>query len=71
MENLSQNEMIENYLLNGGKITALEALNKFRCFRLASRITDLKKKGLPIQSAFISVDSGKKVKQYWINGANN
>ena len=31
------------YLLNGSRITSLEALRLFGCMRLASRISDLRK----------------------------
>jgi len=41
----SQNAMIEWYLSKGNTLTQLEALQKFGCFRLASRINDLRKKG--------------------------
>lgn len=62
----SQNQQIKAYLEEGNSITAIQALEKFKCFRLASRITDLKQSGVPIDSQFIEVDSGKKVKEYWI-----
>ena len=41
----TQNERILNYLSNGKGITPIEALNKFGCFRLAARISDLRKSG--------------------------
>jgi len=41
---MSQNEMILDYLQRGNSLTSLEALNLFGCFRLASRINDLKNK---------------------------
>lgn len=62
----SQNKLIKKHLENGYTITAIEALEKFKCFRLASRITDLKQSGCVIDSQFIEVESGKKVKEYWI-----
>ena len=62
----SQNQQIKAYLEEGNSITAIQALEKFKCFRLASRITDLKQSGVPIESQFIEVESGKKVKEYWI-----
>ena len=62
----SQNKQIKSYLEQGHTITAITALEKFKCFRLASRIADLKKSGVPIDSQFIEVESGKKVKEYWI-----
>ena len=50
----SQNSQIRNWLLAGRSITSLEELDRFRCFRLASRISDLKQQGLPIERQMIS-----------------
>ena len=36
----SQNKLIKKHLEDGHTITAIEALEKFKCFRLASRISD-------------------------------
>lgn len=55
----SQNVKIKQWLLNGKSITAIEALNQFGCFRLASRISDLRQQdGLPICKEM--VDNGEK-----------
>lgn len=67
----SQNQQILDYMKSGKSITPLEALNKFECFRLASRISDLKQKGIPISSemTYKYDDNGKvikKYKTYWI-----
>ena len=64
----SQNENILAHLKQGNRITALEALNRFGCFRLASRISDLKKQGLNIDSQMIHWE-GKKFKEYWLKSA--
>lgn len=45
-----QTERILSYIEEFGSITQLEALRDLGCMRLASRISDLKKKGYPIQS---------------------
>ena len=61
----SQNKRIAEYLKQGNTITATEALELFGCFRLASRITDLRQKfGLNIISGRIITPSGKRVAQY-------
>lgn len=39
---MSQTEKITKHLLGGSKLTALQALRKFSCFRLASRITEIR-----------------------------
>lgn len=61
----SQNNRIAEWLKAGNTITATEALELFGCFRLASRITDLRQKfGLNIISGRIITPSGKRVAQY-------
>lgn len=44
-ESRNQCQMILEFLQKGESITTLEALKKFGCFRLASRIHDLTKMG--------------------------
>jgi hypothetical protein len=61
----SQEKQILEWMLLGCKITAIEALNQFGCLRLAGRISDIKKY-MPVKSRFIKVESGKRVKEYWI-----
>lgn len=61
----SQNENILAYMKQGNGITAIDALHRFGCFRLASRISDLKKQGIEIQDKMIHRE-GKKFKEYWI-----
>lgn len=62
----SQNAQIKNWLEEGHKLTSLEALNLFGCMRLASRIHDLRERGVPIHTERIQVPSGKYVTQYSI-----
>lgn len=72
MTNISHNEdscesqckMIANHLALGNALTQMEALDRFRCFRLASRIHDLRKRGLDIERTMIIAPSGKRVAQY-------
>lgn len=62
---VSQNKRIAEWLKAGNTITAMEALTMFQCFRLASRITDLKQKfGLRIVTDRVMTPSGKRVAQY-------
>ena len=63
---LSQADQILEYLKAGNKITPLEALNMFQCFRLGGRIYDLKKLGHNIEKEMIETSSGKHVAQYFI-----
>lgn len=60
----SQCKLIEQWLLDGHSITQLDALNLFGCFRLASRIHDLRKQGMNITATKIQTPSGKYITQY-------
>lgn len=62
----SQNKRILAYLQKGNRLTQLEALYKFGCFRLTSRIADLRKICPDIKRDSITTDSGKRVAQYYI-----
>jgi hypothetical protein len=65
-EKQSQNKMILAFMQNGRSITALEALELFGCFRLASRINDIQNQGIDVKSEFITLENKKKVKRYWV-----
>lgn len=52
---ITQCEMIEDYINEYGSISALEALRDLGCYRLASRICQMKKSGLNIKSEMVSV----------------
>lgn len=60
----TQNDMIREALEAGRTITALEALDEFGCFRLASRIADIKKTGFPIHRGWYTTKSGKQIAAY-------
>ena len=63
---MSQNKQIADYLNKGKKLTTLDALNKFGCFRLASRINDLRNDGMNITTKIIKLDNKKQIAQYSI-----
>jgi hypothetical protein len=50
MDNLTQNDKILSYLEEGNSISPIDALNHFGCFRLASRIHDLRSDGHLIET---------------------
>ena len=52
---ITQCERIIDYIDEFGCITQLEAIRDLRCFRLASRISDLKKQGHNIVSEMVAV----------------
>ena len=62
----SQAKRILDYMLEGHRITPIEALEKFGSFRLGARIADLRADGHDIKSEFVKTDTGKHVKSYWI-----
>lgn len=51
-ERESQNASIMRYLTEHGKITQAVAYERFRCFRLASRINELRKRGYDIETRY-------------------
>ncbi len=61
----SQTKMIKAHLDQGKTITAFEALSDYHCFRLASRISDLKQAGYPVDKTMIELPNGKRVAQYF------
>ncbi len=65
-EGHDQNARILAHLQTGRTLTALEALEWFKCFRLASRICDLRKAGNQIQKKTIKTNSGKSIAQYYL-----
>ena len=60
----SQSAMILNFLENGGSLTPIEALEKFKCFRLAARINDLREAGHNINTEIFKDDNGKSYAVY-------
>jgi hypothetical protein len=62
MEN--QTKMIKAHLDEGNSITAFEALKLYGCFRLASRMHELKESGYPFMKEMIKLDNGKSVACY-------
>ena len=50
---MTQEEIILKHLQERGKITNLVAISRYRIMRLASRISDLKRKGYPIEAVTI------------------
>lgn len=60
----SQNEQIKKFLENGGKITPIDALNYFGCFRLSARAWDLRNKyGMNLHVKNV-IRNGKRVAEY-------
>ena len=73
--NPAQNARVVKYIKDFGGITQIEALRDLGVMRLASRISDLRKRGYPISSDWIEVTNryGEKcrVKKYFLGGEPN
>lgn len=64
---MTQAEMILSDLRKGKKITPLDALEDYGCFRLGARIWDLRKDGYPIKSElFEDHRKEKRYARYWM-----
>lgn len=63
----SQCKMIARWLNKGKTITSMEALNMFGCARLASRINDLKNRGMDIgREMIVTPYTNKRVAKYFL-----
>lgn len=54
---MTQKEMVKRHLQRGWKITPLQALIKYGCFRLGAVIFNLKKAGMKIESKLVKVQT--------------
>jgi hypothetical protein len=69
----TQLKRIREHLNRGKKITPLEALYDYGCFRLGARINDLRREGMDIKTEIIEITSSsvrankKRVAQYSLN----
>lgn len=57
MSKTTQAEMVLDYIKEFGSITPLEAIIDIGCYRLAARVSDLRKKGYPIKTKMVSVQN--------------
>lgn len=60
----TQNNKIIAYLSKGNTITPMVALDIAGTFKLATRISEIIKKGYPIEKEWMITSSGKKVMSY-------
>lgn len=64
----TQCQMIREHLEAGHRLSPIEALDKFGCFRLASRINELRKQGLDIRTDIVEgAENGKRWAEYWLH----
>ena len=60
----SQSAQILHHLTHQGPITALDALNRYACFRLAARIKDLRDQGHDIRTTDTTTPAGAHIAKY-------
>ena len=70
-----QTQRVLTYMEEHGSISPLEAIRDIGCLRLASRISDLRRQGVKIESETVTVMNrfGDKtyIKRYRLGGENN
>lgn len=62
---MTQNQKILAYLRKGKSLTAIQALHKFQCFRLASRIAEIREHR-EVKSETVK-RNGKHFSKYFLN----
>ena len=62
---MSQIKKIRHYLESGGRLTPIDALNKFNCFRLAAVVFNLREDGVPVKTKTIK-DGQKSYAEYYL-----
>ena len=67
---LSQNKLIKAHFEAGKRLTALSALNEFGCFRLSGRLSALKDDVFHVDSIWITLDNGKRIKEHFMGNIN-
>lgn len=61
---MSQTTQIQRHLEKGKSLTAIQALNKYGCFRLAARIADLRNDGMNIKTTIVKLKNNKQIASY-------
>jgi len=65
MKTPAQTIAIRSHLNRGWKLTAIDALDRYGCFRLAARINDLRNDGMDIVTRKVA-RGGKMIAEYQI-----
>ena len=63
-ENPNQTTKILLYLKEGNKITGMDALKLFNCWRLGARIFSIRKMGFNVKTDLITTESKKVIAEY-------
>jgi len=64
----TQANRILRYLQAGHRLTPLDALELFGCFRLAARVHELRREGWQIVERTVETASGKRIAEYSMEG---
>ncbi len=67
LREVSQEELVAEWLRQGNSITPLEALSRFGCLRLGARIYRLRKAGMDIVKETVKTSTGAYVARYRLN----
>ena len=62
---VTQTNEIKAYLKQGYRITPIDALQQFGCFRLAARIKEIRDEGMQVEKVMVETISGARVAQYY------
>ena len=62
---MTQTQQILKHLEKGNKLTSLEALQLYGCFRLAARVQELRDVGREVKSRLVRIN-GKRIAEYWL-----
>lgn len=63
---MSQELKILMALKSGERLTPIDALERFGCFRLSGRILDLRRQGYEILTEMIETNTGKHIASYFL-----
>ena len=66
----SQCSKILHDLIAGKRITPIDALEKYGCFRLSARISELKEVGWKIEKETVTLSNGKRIARYYMDVEN-
>ncbi len=62
---VTQTNEIKAYLKQGYRITPIDALQSFGCFRLAARIKEIRDEGMQVEKVMVETINGARVAQYY------
>ncbi len=64
MSDTVQKNAVLRHMMFKGPITAMIALEDYKCFRLAARIFELKQEGHDVNREMVKLDNGKYIAEY-------